>query len=97
MEKKVSNFHTIFYILALHKLAFCIPHVQILGTNHCGDSRQTMFKCRESFQDMLCWRGYAYRVVASFSHQKQSEYYGGNRYVSIEGIALEHFSSLPQT
>ena len=26
----------------------------------------------------------------------QSEYYGGNRSVSIEGIALEHFSAAPQ-
>ena len=36
-------------------------------------------------------------VVASFPHQIQSEYYGGNISVSIEGIALENFSALPQT
>ena len=46
---------------------------------------------------MLCRRGYAERVVASFSHQIQSEYYGGNRSVSIEVIVLEIFSTLPQT
>ena len=34
--------------------------------------------------------------VASFDNQIQSEYYGGNIYVSIEGIALGHFSALPQ-
>ena len=27
----------------------------------------------------------------------QSEYYGRNRYVSIEGSTLEHFSAVPQT
>ena len=46
---------------------------------------------------MLCRRDYAKRVVDSFPHQIQSEYYGGNISVSIEGIALKHFSALPQT
>ena len=46
---------------------------------------------------MLCRRDYAERVVVSSSNKIQSEYYGGNRYVSIEGITLEHFSALPQT
>ena len=40
---------------------------------------------------------YADRLVASFANQIQSEYYGGNRSVSIEVIALEHFCALPQT
>ena len=45
---------------------------------------------------MLCCRDYAERVVASFTKQIQSEYYGGNISVSIEGIVLEYFSALPQ-
>ena len=36
-------------------------------------------------------------VQSSFADQIQSEYYGGNRSVSIEGIALEHFSAAPQS
>ena len=36
---------------------------QILGTNHCGDSCRTIFKRPESFQDVLCCRDYADRVV----------------------------------
>ena len=31
-------------------------------------------------------------MVASFAHQIQYEYNGGNIYVYIEGIALENFS-----
>ena len=58
--------------------------------------RRTAFKRRELFQDILCGRDYAERVVASFANQIKSEYYGGNRSVSIEGIALEHFSAAPQ-
>ena len=63
-----------------------------MGTNHCGDSRQTAFKRCESFQDVLCRRDYAERLVASFSHQIKSEYYCGNISVYIEVISLEHFS-----
>ena len=36
-------------------------------------------------------------MVASFSQQIKSEYYGGNISVYIEGIALEHFSTAPQS
>ena len=46
---------------------------------------------------MLCSCDYADRIVASFPHQIKSEYYGGNISISIEVIALEHLSALPQT
>ena len=97
IEKTISNFCTSFYIPEIQKLVFRIPHVQILGTNHCGDSLQTVFNFRESFQNVLCCWDYAERLVASFSHQIKSEYYSVNRYVSIEIIALENFSALPNT
>ena len=47
METTIFNFHTSFFIPEIQKLEFHIPHVQILGTNHCGDSRRTAFKRRE--------------------------------------------------
>ena len=53
-------------------LAFHIPRVQVLGVNHCGYSRRTAFKRCESFQDVLCSRDYAERLVASFANQIQS-------------------------
>ena len=96
METKISDFHTSFYIPAIQKLAFHIPHVHILGTNHCGEMQRTSFKRRELFQDVLCCLDYSERVVVSFPNQIQSEYYGGNRSMSIEGILLEHFSVVPQ-
>ena len=66
------------------------------GTNHCGEIQHTAFKRHELFQNVICCRDYDERVVASFDNKIQSEYYGGNRYVSIEVIALEHFSAAPQ-
>ena len=93
METTISDFHTGFYIPAIQKLAFHLPHVRILRTNHCGELRQTAFKRRELIQDVLCRRDYAERIVESFANKIKSEYYGGNISVSIEGIALEHFSA----
>ena len=68
-ETTIYNFHKSFYIPAIYKLAFNIPHVQILGKNHCGDSLQTAFKLSESFQDVLCCLDYAKMLVASFAYQ----------------------------
>ena len=72
METTISYFHTSFYIPEIQKLAFHILHAQILGANHCGDSRQTSFKRRELFQYVICRCDYYERVVASFFHQIQS-------------------------
>ena len=58
--------------------------------------RHTAFKCCKLFQDVLCRRDYDERLVASFAHQIQLEYYGGNISVSIEGIVLENFSAFPK-
>ena len=96
METKISVFCFRYYIPDIQKLAFHLPHVRILGTHHCVAMRQTSFKQRELFQDVLCCRDYAVRVVASFAHQIQSEYYDGNISVSIEGIELGYFSALPK-
>ena len=70
-ETTISDFHTSFYIPAIQKLAFHLPSVRILGTNHCVELRLTAFKRRELFQYVLCLRDYAERVVASFSHKTQ--------------------------
>ena len=64
-ETTISNFNTSFYITEIQRLEFHLPHVQIMGTNQCGDSHQTVFKLCESFQYVLCCRDYAERIVAS--------------------------------
>ena len=38
MGKTIFNLHTYFYIPEIQKLAFHVPHIQILGTNHWGES-----------------------------------------------------------
>ena len=73
IETTISDFRTSLYIPSIQKLAFHIPHVRILGTNHCGEMRRIIFKRRELFQYFLFCRDCYERVVASFSNQIQSE------------------------
>ena len=72
MDTTISDLHTSFYIPAIQKLAFHLPHVRILGTNNCGEMRRIAFKRHELFQDVLCRRDCSERVVARFSNQIQS-------------------------
>ena len=72
METTVSNFRTSFYIPDIQKLVFHLPHVQILGTIHCGESHLIAFKRRDSSQYGLCCRDYSERVVASFINKIKS-------------------------
>ena len=68
-ETTISNYHTSFYITEIQKLAFHIKKLKILVTTHCGDTRRTVFKRHELFQDVLCHRDYAERVVFIFAHK----------------------------
>ena len=72
METTIYDFHTILYILAIQKLALHLPYVRILSTNHCGEMRCIAFKRRGLFQDVLCRRDYAERLVASVDNQIKS-------------------------
>ena len=90
---QLQNFMESFYIPGIQKIAFCFPHVCILGTHHFVKERRDEFKIWGNLHDVLCFRDYAEQVVASFSHQIQSEYYGGNRSVSNEGVYLVHFNA----
>ena len=72
METTISDFNNSFYIPEIQKLALNLPHMRILGKNHCDEMRHTAFKRRELFQYVLCRRDYSERVVASFSNKTQS-------------------------
>ena len=71
IETTISDFNTNFYIPAIQKLAFHLPHVRILGTNHWVVMRRTAFKRRELFQNLFCSYDYDERVVVSFANQIQ--------------------------
>ena len=71
MKTTISDFCTSFYIPAIQNVAFQIPHVRILGTNHYGKMWCTAFKYHELFQDVICHCYYSDKVVSSFACQIQ--------------------------
>ena len=95
-ETFIYDFNKSFYKIAIKKVSFNLSYISILGNHHCVNTRREEFKHCGYFQDVLCFHDYAEQVVASFAHQIQSEYYGGNRTVYIEGIVLENFSDSSQ-
>ena len=68
MQTTMYYFQSIFYIPEIQKLDFPIPHVKVLGTNHCVDSRLNTFKCQKQFKYVLCRRDYSERVVDILPH-----------------------------
>ena len=94
MRTKIYDFNTSIYISAIQRLVFHLPHVLILGTNHCGELQHTAFKGRALFNDVLCRCDTDERVVSIFVHPLQSVYYGGNISVYIYSVELERFSAL---
>ena len=68
MVTTISGSHASFYIPDILKLAFHLPHVRILGTDHCGEIRRTAFKRCELFQSFLCCRDYSERLISRFDH-----------------------------
>ena len=70
--------------------------MHILVTHHYGKERHEAFKRRIRQYGVLCRSDYVERILSSFAHQIQSEYYGGNRSVFIVVIALENISASNQ-
>ena len=56
MEISISYFHTSFYIPEIQRLSFHLPHVRILGTHYCVNTRREAFKNPCGFQDVF-WVG----------------------------------------
>ena len=70
--------------------------MRIIETHQYGKELHEAFKFRRRQHCVLCHSDYNEQIASIFAHQIQSEYYGGNRCVSIEGIVLDHFSDSNQ-
>ena len=53
-ETSTYDFHKSFFIPEINKLAFHVPYVGILGTNHCGNKCREAFKCYGLFHYKIC-------------------------------------------
>ena len=46
MESSIAYFYQDLYIPSIKKLGFLLTHVRIIGTHHCGNTRQEAFQRR---------------------------------------------------
>ena len=91
LNNSISKFHKKYYKAAIHRLAFHLPHVMILGKNHCAKLRREAFeeRVKDNF-DICCERDYAERFVLKPGIEVQSQHFGGNRSLSIERVSCSH-------
>ena len=64
-----------------------------MGNHHSGKESHEEFHRRGSYKDSKFYHDYVERLVETFDHQIQYEYYGGNVFVSMELISLENYYS----
>jgi hypothetical protein len=76
-----------FYLPSLEAYAFHQPHFSILSKNGCGDLRNDAFSNFKS--SVKTRRDYAEAVSAVFNSEIQSDHFGNNRSLSIEGSLIE--------
>ena len=61
------------YTPEIQNVVFHLPHIQIIGTNHCGNTSREALKHQLENQYLLRSCYYTKRVVASIVHQIKSE------------------------
>ena len=84
-------FHELFYITSIEKLSFNLSHVIILGSMECGKTRNYCYHNAPKNNIMLK-KYYAEKFSETTSIEIQIQLWGGNRQLSMEGIAVEYFT-----
>ena len=79
MESSIVDSRQKFYIPKIQKPAIHLPHVRTFGRHHFDKTGWEAFNCLAAYQCVLWRQDYSEHIVSRFSHQIQSEYYGGNR------------------
>ena len=87
----IDEFHNKHYQKSIYKLAHHLPHVKILGTNETGKTRKEAFHSRGGKGDMQSKRDYAERLTEDTGVQIQSQHWGANCSLSMEGQAIEYW------
>ena len=93
LTESVSNFHQNYCKPAIEKLAYHSAHVKILGTTHIGLTRRETLSMRHEKKDIKVQHDFADRLVAAFLTEIQSEHFGGNQTLSMEGLAMEYIDA----
>ena len=88
IDSTIDKFHTEVYIPMLKKYRYHMALVTILSKNHCKKSRYNSF-CRNR-NWFFSERDYAERLVKQLDGEIQSDHFGDNPTLSIEGCTLQY-------
>ena len=88
MEYTIDKFHTQFYIPALNKYKYHMLLVTLLSKNYCKKMRSEAFANHRTW--LLSERDYAERLVKELDGEIQSDHFGDNPTLSIEGCTLQY-------
>ena len=91
MESPIYDFHRKVYIPALNKFKLHHVLVIILGKNHCKAMRTKAFLSNSSW--FLSEIDYAERLQKELNEEIQSDHFGDNPTLSIEGCTFQYHES----
>lgn len=87
LVRPIGVFIRDWFLPALELYAFHRPHINILGKHGCGQLRHDAFM--KILSSIRTRRDYAEAITALFNWQIQSDHFGNNRTLSIEGSGVE--------
>jgi hypothetical protein len=76
-----------FYLPALRKYAYHLPHVIIIGKKECGLQQKNTFE--NMVGSVKTRHDYAKRLPSTFNLEIQLEHFGNEQSLSIEGSTVE--------
>ena len=88
MQSNISSFHKDVYVPALNKYKYNIFLVSIMSKNYCKRMRYEAFESNE--QCLFTERDYAERLVKELDGEIQSDHFGDNETLSIEGCTIQY-------
>ena len=95
LESPIHKFHTETYIPMLKKYRYHLALVIILSKNYCKKTRTEAFFNQPSW--LLSERDYAERLSKQLDGEIQSDHFGDNSTLSIEGCTLQYHKRTSNT
>ena len=91
IEEPIHNFHKYYYIPTIDRLVFHLAHVHILGKNECISTIKEATRSHQKYRYIKLGKYYPKKYSDSTSLQIQSQHWGDEHQLSLEGVDLDHF------
>ena len=92
-EEVIDVFHNKLYTTTIEKLSFHLACVRILGSMECGNTRNNYFRENSWINNLRLKKDYAEKFSKTTGIEIQSQHWGGNSQLSMEGISVEYFTN----